>query len=82
MGKMFRIYDTAERNPYVASVYLYIYVLSGRWNAGKNLIDQIGNLFFTIRFYKIMQGTDLEALYCVVCGCGGKDQKTVRIRFP
>ena len=55
MGKMLCIYDAAERNLYITSVYLYINIFPGIRNTGKNLIDQIRKLFYVIRFYKIVQ---------------------------
>ena len=81
MGKMLCIYDAAERNLYITSVYLYINIFPGIRNTGKNLIDQIRKLFYVIRFYKIVQGTDLKALQSMVSRGCSKNQKTIRIRF-
>ena len=76
---MFRINNIFERNLDITSIYLYIDVLSGIWNSGKYLIHQGGNFPLIIRLYKIMQCPYPESFQCMVCGCGGKDQKTVRI---
>ena len=62
-----------------ASVDFDVQIFSRIRNPGEDFIHQAGNFPFRIRFYQIMQGTNLKSFQGVVCGSGSKNQQTVGI---